>query len=183
MGGLITIVQHMVAPLHEALILLGFSNRGLPDFLPAPLQALIGNSEAIRTQLPEVMRTIFDDPYVVLPPTPEAKEMFNGVESEHRGVEALKSARDRLLCIPGFRSMIPGSVSEEMAKIDVPVFLGFGDKDIAGPPHEIPASFSASRDVTLFVQAQAGHSHFIFPSRSSLFHRIARWCDALVVAP
>jgi hypothetical protein len=59
----------------------------------------------------------------------------------------------------------------------VPIFLGIGERDITGPPHEVPASFPASRDVTLYVQPGAGHSHFAFPSCELLFERIAGWAS------
>jgi len=77
-------------------------------------------------------------------------------------------------------SMIPGSTAPECAQIDTPLLLGVGDRDIAGPPHEIPASFPASRDLTLLVLPATGHCHFVFDSRHGLFERVASWCEAIL---
>jgi hypothetical protein len=62
----------------------------------------------------------------------------------------------------------------------VPVFLGLGDRDIAGPPHGIPAIFPHSRDITLTVLPETGHCQFIFPSRAELFRRIGEWTQFVV---
>jgi pimeloyl-ACP methyl ester carboxylesterase len=76
--------------------------------------------------------------------------------------------------------MIPGSVVPECAQVATPVLLAVGERDIAGPPHQIPASFPASRDVTLLVLPATGHCHFLFDSRRRLFERAAGWCDAIL---
>jgi pimeloyl-ACP methyl ester carboxylesterase len=76
--------------------------------------------------------------------------------------------------------MIPGSSAPECARIDTPVFLAVGDRDIAGPPHQIPASFSGSRDVTLLVLPETGHCHFLFASRRGLFTRAQGWVEAVL---
>jgi pimeloyl-ACP methyl ester carboxylesterase len=59
--------------------------------------------------------------------------------------------------------------------VRVPVFLGIGERDITGPPHEVVASFPASRAVTLHVLPGTGHSHFAFPTCEQLFECVARW--------
>ena len=71
--------------------------------------------------------------------------------------------------------MIPGSVDREMAAVDVPVFLGLGEHDIAGDPQRIPACFTGSPDVTLYVLPGAGHNHNVAPDREVLWDRFASW--------
>ena len=90
-------------------------------------------------------------------------------------LDALGSVKSSLLGVVGLTSMIPGSVAREMAAVDVPVFLGLGDHDIAGDPHGIPACFVGSRDVTLFVLAGSGHNHNVAPDREVLWDRLAAW--------
>jgi hypothetical protein len=63
--------------------------------------------------------------------------------------------------------------------VRVPVFLGVGERDITGPPHEIPASFPASPDITLYVQPGASHSHFAFPTCHALFERAGTFVEKL----
>jgi pimeloyl-ACP methyl ester carboxylesterase len=92
-------------------------------------------------------------------------------------VEALKAARAPLLVTPGLFSMIPGSTVPDCALIEVPLLLAVGDRDIAGPPQQIPASFPRSSDITLRVLPATGHCHFLFDSRRDLFARAAQWCE------
>ena len=76
--------------------------------------------------------------------------------------------------------MIPGSCAPECARVDVPVFLAFGDRDMAGPPEEVPANYPASPAVTLLVLTATGHAHFLFPGRGQLFERVTQWCEAVL---
>ncbi len=57
--------------------------------------------------------------------------------------------------------------------------LALGDRDMAGPPHEVPASYPGSSDITLLVLPATGHAHFLFDSRHHLFDRAATWCEAI----
>jgi pimeloyl-ACP methyl ester carboxylesterase len=175
MGSLLTVMQHAHDPIHTALVLLGFSNAGLIDHLSEPARVLIGAPETIPERIVAIARQIYPAPYVEIPPSPEGSAMFYGTKADRDGVAALKAARDLLLVMPGLQSMIPGSIGPQLNKIDVPVFLGLGDQDIAGPPHAVAAAFSGSKDVTLIVLPETGHCHFIFPSRTVLFARIAEW--------
>ena len=90
-------------------------------------------------------------------------------------LDALGSVKSCLLGVVGLMSMIPGSVAAEMAAVDVPVFLGLGAHDIAGDPHGIPAFFSGSADVALFVLPDAGHNHNVASDARVLWDRLATW--------
>ena len=121
------------------------------------------------------------DPYLQVKRTAQGTELFAGATADARGVEALKPARlQSLLLTAGVFSMVPGSSSPESAAITVPVLLALGDRDMAGPPHLIPANYPASPDVTLVVLPATGHAHFVFPSRLQLFERMAGWCEAIL---
>ena len=63
----------------------------------------------------------------------------------------------------------------EAARIDVPLLLALGERDIAGPTHQVPAAFTASRDICLHILPETGHSHFLFPARTGLFNRLGGW--------
>jgi pimeloyl-ACP methyl ester carboxylesterase len=175
MGGMLTVMQQALDPAHIALVLLGFSNNGLMKYLPEPAHALIGAPEQIPDRIAEIARQIYPSAYPELTPSPEGSAMFYGSRADRDGVEALKAARDVLLVMPGTQSMIPGSIAPHLQTIDVPVFLGLGDQDIAGPTHAIPAIFPRSNDVSLLVLPETGHCQFIFASRTALFRRIADW--------
>ena len=72
-------------------------------------------------------------------------------------------------------SMLPDNVAREAAQIDVPVFLGVGEKDMTGPPEQLPEAYPASPQVALHILPGAGHSHFLFPARTGLCDRLAVW--------
>ena len=93
--------------------------------------------------------------------------------------QALVDARSRLLTVVGYASMVPGSAAQAAARIDVPVFVGVGEHDIAVDHHAIPAEFPASRDVTLFVLQGAGHNQNVEAGRAQLWARMSDWAGDL----
>ena len=180
MGGMLTVIQQARWASHDALALLGFSNNGLIEHLPKPAHALIGHPESIPDRIGAIGREVYSNPYPELAPSPEGSAMFYGSKADRDGVQALKAARDVLLAVSGLQSMIPSSIAHRSAAIDVPIFLGLGDQDIAGSPHAIPATFPNSCDISLLVLPETGHCQFIFPSRGLLFARIAAWARMIV---
>jgi len=180
MGAMLTAMQQAQHRTHSAVALFGFGTQGLVSALSAEEAALAGNPSAARENLVRLARTRSPDPYPEIAPSAQSKELFAGDAADRRGVEALKRARTHLLLTPGLFSMIPGSTAPECAQIDVPVLLAVGDRDIAGPPQQIPASFPGSPDVTLLVLPKTGHCHFLFDSRGRFFERVVSWAEAIL---
>lgn len=187
MGAMLTILQQHAARSHDAIVLLGFSTRGLPEYLPPALKATT-DPLAPRPQLVELARKMFGQPYPVIHGREGGgnrgngnnAELFGSRKADPKGVAALKAATDCVLPVPALMSMIPGNVAPEAATLAVPVFLGIGERDMVGSPHVVPAAFAASRDVTLYLMPETGHSHFLFPSRIALFDRLAAWAGTIV---
>ncbi|MFP5307274.1 MAG: alpha/beta hydrolase, partial [Gammaproteobacteria bacterium] len=168
MGAMLTILQQAATRTHDAIVLLGFSTRGLPEYLPPALKEL-ADPVALRPQLVEHARRMFGQAYPVIHRGGgNNTELFGSGKAEPRGIAALKAATDCLLPLPGLMSMLPGNVAAEAAMLDVPVFLGIGERDMVGPPHRVPAAFTGSRDITLYLLPETGHSHFLFPARTAL---------------
>jgi pimeloyl-ACP methyl ester carboxylesterase len=180
MGALVTVLQQAQHRSYDAIALLGFSTRGLPDYVPQPLHSLARDPNALRTQLPALAKQVFKEPYPYLERTPESRGMFAGDRADARGIAALNLLRkEPILPLPSWHSMLPGNVAPEAASIDVPVFLGIGDRDIVGPPEEAPSAFPRSPDVELHVMPQTGHSLFLFAARLALFEALAVWARRL----
>lgn len=181
MGAMLTVLQQAQAHPHAGIALLGFSTRGLPQFVPEDVRALASTDmPALRTRLAEFAQRLFVVPY------PRIKSrggdnaaLYGSSGADPRGVAALKAATDCLLPVPAFLSMVPGNVAPEAARIDVPVLLMLGDQDMAGPPAEAPRAFSASPDVRLEILSGAGHSHFLFAARTELYERLATWARSV----
>jgi pimeloyl-ACP methyl ester carboxylesterase len=180
MGGMLTVLQQALRHQHDGLVLMGFANAGLISHLPEPAHRLAGNPAAVRAEIEAVARSIYPEPYQRIQPSPEASQIFQGTTADRAGVNAIKPTRDNLLVVGGLQSMIPGSIAPALDAVDVPVFLGLGDRDIAGPPHAIPAIFPHSPDVTLTVLPETGHCQFIFSSRAELFRRIGEWTSFVI---
>ncbi|HEY3654381.1 MAG TPA: alpha/beta fold hydrolase [Steroidobacteraceae bacterium] len=180
MGALVTVLQQAQHRSYDAIALLGFSTRGLPDYVPRPLHSLARDPNALRTQLPALAKQMFKEPYPYLERTPESRGMFAGDRADARGIAALNLLRkEPILPLPSWHSMLPGNVGPEAASIDVPVFLGIGDHDIVGPPEEAPSAFPHSPDVELHVMPQTGHSLFLFAARPALFAALDVWARSV----
>lgn len=179
MGAMLTLLQQARFRPFAALALLGFSTRGMPEYLIPEARKLADNTGAVRAELARLAKATFQLPYPEVRPSPQSNSLFAGAAAEPRGVEAIKAARDKMLPVPAFLSMLPGNVAPEAAQIDVPLLLALGERDIAGPPHQAPAAFTGSRDVCLHIIPEAGHSHFLFPARTGLFNRLGGWARAV----
>jgi pimeloyl-ACP methyl ester carboxylesterase len=181
MGAMLTALQQSRDRQHAALILLGFSTHGLAPALTAEEATFAADPQGTRRNVVRLARLRSNgNPYPEIASSPQSRDLFAGKNADRRGVEALQKARTTLLVTAGLFSMIPGSCAPECAQIDTPVFLALGDRDIVGPPHQIPASFPASPEVSLLVLCATGHCHFLFPSRRQLFSRMQAWIEAVL---
>jgi pimeloyl-ACP methyl ester carboxylesterase len=179
MGAMLTITQQALARQHRGIAVLGFSTRGLPEYLMGEARELARDLSAARREVVRLARATFRTDYPVIGRTEDGASLYAGKTAEPAGVEAIKAARQPLLPVTAFMSMLPGNVAPEAAAIDVPVFVGLGERDMAGPPLEAPKAFTASPAVTLEVLPGAGHSHFLFPARVQLFDALAAWAAKL----
>lgn len=178
MGGMLTALQQAERRTFEAIAVLGFSTRGLPEYLTPDDAGVVDNPTAARANVVRLARLRSADPYPDLNTRGQAREIYGG-HADKRALAALRSASDKVLFVMGFFAMLPGSTSDACALVDVPVLLVVGDRDMTGPAHALPASFSGSPDVSLLVLPDTGHTHFIFPSCAQLFQRLADWARSV----
>ena len=172
-GALLTVVQQARRHTYDALGLFGFGRGGHAQF------ALTEDERDQAGGIVELTRRRFGDPLPGGGSTSTSPFLLGGMDVPPVALEALGSVKSRLLGVVGLTSMIPGSVDAEMAAIDVPVFLGIGERDIAGDPHAIPACFTGCGDFTLFVLPGTGHNHNVAPERELLWERFVVWARAL----
>jgi len=69
----------------------------------------------------------------------------------------------------------PGYTKTEAAAVDVPVFIGLGERDVAPSPHSEPSAYSTSTDVSLFICDRMAHMHNFATTRHKLWNRLAHW--------
>ena len=174
-GALLTVVQQARHHTYDALGLLGFGSGGHERFALSREELGVGEDpDALKAAIVDLTKERFGRP---LPrgSTTTSAFLLGGMEVPPAALDALGSVKSCLLAVVGLMSMIPGSVAAEMAAVDVPVFLGLGALDIAGDPHGVPAFFSGSADVALFVLPDAGHNHNVASAREVLWDRLAAW--------
>jgi pimeloyl-ACP methyl ester carboxylesterase len=69
----------------------------------------------------------------------------------------------------------PGYIMDEAAEVDVPVFIGLGERDVAPEPHREPTAYPNSTDVSLFICERMAHMHNFASTRQKLWDRLAYW--------
>ncbi|MCG7205128.1 hypothetical protein [Streptomyces arenae] len=75
--------------------------------------------------------------------------------------------------------MSPGVVAGEAATIDVPVFLGAGERDVLRDLRVEPAAYRSTRDVTVHEVPRCAHMHNFSPQRGILWSRLHGWGDLI----
>ncbi|TZG27887.1 alpha/beta hydrolase [Sphingomonas montanisoli] len=151
--------------LHLGLALLGFGVAPLAR-LTMPAEADLPIEEA-RARFAEFAENRFKTPYLTIEPM-----------GGPRGA-MLTTANDRLLATSAYATVLPHTFKPEADLIDVPLLIGLGDKDLHGEPREAIRHFPKSRDITLIELPETRHNHFVYPSRTHLFDRIAHWASGL----
>jgi pimeloyl-ACP methyl ester carboxylesterase len=142
-------------------------------------RAVLGDVQATAEQLVALAQERFGRP---LPRGTTARSPFllGGMPVPEEGLAAIDRSSSALLAVCGLGSMLKCS-APEMAELEVPVFLGFGERDITGPARDTANALVSCRDITLYELPAAGHNHNVAPNRVDLWDRFARW--ALTATP
>jgi pimeloyl-ACP methyl ester carboxylesterase len=74
-----------------------------------------------------------------------------------------------------------GVVAKEAANIDVPVFVGAGERDVAPDVRKESVAYASSNDITAFEISRCAHMHNFSRQRPLLWRRLQNWVDGLSV--
>jgi alpha-beta hydrolase superfamily lysophospholipase len=77
--------------------------------------------------------------------------------------------------------MIGGVAVDDAARIDVPVFLGWAEKDASANPRIEPTFYSSSPDVTYHYLPGSGHCQNLAATRERHWQRLALWLQDVAV--
>ncbi|WP_157218046.1 alpha/beta fold hydrolase [Flavisphingomonas formosensis] len=177
MGGMVAgWVQAHHRP-YDAMLILGSGPYGFISELDTGLHPLAGDPDRARGELVDRMRALGIAPRLVLTSNPRSRAIFRG--GDPAAIAWMRQVRTPILSVVGSFTMIPEGWAPEAAAIDVPLLLLFGDDDICPEPRDVPGWFSGSRDITLHILADTGHSHFAFPSIDTLTRRAAAWIRSI----
>jgi pimeloyl-ACP methyl ester carboxylesterase/ketosteroid isomerase-like protein len=172
MGGLMAVMQQARHQQFVGLGMLGSSACGLREALTEEEVAALDAGDLSAATVGRLAKKRFGIA-IVPPPEPDS-----AVSAPARKV--LSAARSNMLAVCGLTSMMTGSMRSEFETIEVPVFVGVGEFDIAGPSHAIPANFPNSNDISLFVLPKAGHNTNVSRNRIELWNRLLDWVRRVV---
>ncbi|MES2258516.1 MAG: hypothetical protein V4724_08355 [Pseudomonadota bacterium] len=79
--------------------------------------------------------------------------------------------------------LMPDCVAGEAALVDVPVFLAFGELDIAREPRREPQAYPNSPDIALLIVPRMAHMHNFAGTRHYLWRRLQHWAEGLAFRP
>jgi pimeloyl-ACP methyl ester carboxylesterase len=90
------------------------------------------------------------------------------------GLPARRAAPPGSATYPGFGavSALPGVVAAEAARIDVPVLLATGERDVCRSPAEEVAMLAAATDISVLVVPRMAHMHNFAATRAVLWERL-----------
>lgn len=178
LGALTILLQQDRTGSHRAIALLGFATRGSPENLPAEDQHLAHNPERARAELSDLTRKRFPEtPYPFIKTGGRGAQIYGG-GAEKRVMAVMRQIPDNLLAASGMFAVIPGSAAPEAARVEVPVLIVVGDKDMTGPVDELAPPFARSPKVEVVELPDTGHSHFAFASIDQLIDQVATWARA-----
>jgi pimeloyl-ACP methyl ester carboxylesterase len=73
----------------------------------------------------------------------------------------------------------PGVVAPEAAVIDVPVFVGAGERDVVPDPRAEPRAYASSPDVTVHICPRMAHMHNMASTRERFWRRLHTWGEGV----
>jgi alpha-beta hydrolase superfamily lysophospholipase len=191
-GGLMRIREQAHFRTYHALAIMGFANsresKQLPaDFWGAPLLPVVATLTEGKCGLEaeEALIQLRDNPLVQpsatkrhamnplyfmddVPPAVVEADMAAGV-SQQPGPVTMAAL------------MIGGVAVDDAATIDVPVFLGWAEKDASVNPRLEPAFYTSSPDVTYHYLAGSGHCQNFASTREQHWRRLGLWLHDVAV--
>jgi len=66
-------------------------------------------------------------------------------------------------------------VRDDAARIEVPIYINLGERDVSPDPHAEPGFYRASRDITLHILPRSAHCQNFANTRVEMYDRIDRW--------
>lgn len=169
MGAMLLALQQDARRDFDALMLLSFGTCGVPGVLSDEDRAALALPDRGLSKLPQLAAKRFGSlAYAHIPNSAGSSEAS----------KALAAAADVVPTVPASHSMMPGNIKEEIARLDAPLFLTAGDRDMVGPPLELPMQYAAATDITLLIIQKCGHHPFASPNTPRFMARAADWVRA-----
>jgi pimeloyl-ACP methyl ester carboxylesterase len=180
MGGYVVMLQQAAARSYTAVAILG-TTIGVVGIIPVPdelINAATAGADA-RRALVEQMLPSFPDQFIPGDRT-ELIAAFHLDDLPHEVRDAdLEQTTTVCPRLAAAEASVPYIAADAAAAIGVPVFLSYGEVDVSLAPHDEPAYFTGSDDVTLFMLRGSAHCHNMANTRTVQWDRIDRWINSL----
>ena len=79
----------------------------------------------------------------------------------------------------GLDSIRTGIVREDAAKIDAPVYICLGERDVSPDPYLEPTYYRRSTDITLHILPRSGHCQNFAGTRQQMWNRMHAWARSV----
>jgi alpha-beta hydrolase superfamily lysophospholipase len=162
MGGMLAIIQQAEHRSYDGVMVLGYTAEGVHFTMGGQkLRA----ADFIPTDGPDYTRN-------------DRAGLHEGFHWDD--VPAAVIAADDLLAVEtpaciGLDSIRTHIVRDEAARIDAPVYICLGERDVSPDPHAEPAYYRSSRDVTLHILPRSGHCQTFASTRRQMWNRMHHW--------
>ena len=111
----------------------------------------------------------------------------HSVDADVVGAEFLRQPREEWISPLGRKTRAPaartmhsaGYASEEAARVQCPVFVGYGERDVGVNPWEEPRYYWRSRDVQVAVIPRMSHGMNSASTREQMWRRIQHWATGV----
>jgi pimeloyl-ACP methyl ester carboxylesterase len=173
MGATMTVRQQVGHDTYDAVALLGFDTRGLPEHLPHEILAASANGTPNDERIAGLTLRMFGSAYPMRTGDLHQKSIATSVQ------QALDAAATVLLGAGGLLSILPGNVAAEAARLRVPVFVANGERDPLLKGRRATAEqYPAATGFATYVLADSGHNHNVSPTRHQLWEQLGRWAES-----
>lgn len=168
MGGMQTIVQQAAHRSYDGIIIMGYTAEGV-------YLSMQGEKLRAADFLPDGPVPDYSDTDRLA-----SRETFHWEDVPDAVLRA-----DDALAVPtpasiGHDSIRTRIVADDAARIDVPVYICLGERDVSPAPHREPAYYGASQDVTLHILPRSGHCQTFASTRHRMWDRMHSWSRMVV---
>lgn len=169
MGGMMTTVQQAAHRTYDAIAIMGYTAQGVHISRGGQKHRASG----------------------FIPATPGPDYSVNDRSTQRENfhwsdVPAEVIAADDALSVPtpsqiGLDSIRDAIIVPDAARIDVPVFMGLGERDVSPDPQSEPHFFPKCPDFTLHILPRSAHCQTFASTRHQFWNRLHGWAHGLTV--
>ena len=179
MGGFLTVRQQALHRTFDAIASLGWGlDLNLHILDDAGVEVVSTDDEAALLSIPGLRRFV-EQPI----DRPAFRDWFYASDVPDDVIAADDANATASLGLAGAGALVPDFSRLDVASIDVPVFIAFGERDVSANPRLEPSFYESAPDVTLLVLAGSAHCHNFASTRTVLWQRLTDWASSVAALP